>query len=139
LCRTPITTASKLPHVQPLPAPRELVVDATSDGRPVVDLLMERGRKPLGVVITAGRAARREGALCYVPKSLLLRPLVSALENDRLKIAQGLPAGEALARELQAFRVGITRRGRAAYATAVGEHDDLVLAVALAVWRAGEK
>ena len=69
-----------------------------------------------------------------MPKSLLLRPLISALENDRLKIARGLPAGEAVARELRAFRVGITRRGGTAYGAAAGAHDDLVLAVALAVW-----
>ena len=36
--------------------------------------------------------------------------------------------------ELQAFRVTLTARGRDTYAARSGEHDDLVLAVALAVW-----
>jgi hypothetical protein len=45
-----------------------------------------------------------------------------------------LPAGEAFARELQAFRVGMTEKGRTAYGTVSGKHDDLVLAVALTVW-----
>jgi hypothetical protein len=82
---------------------------------------------------------RREGTFCSLPKSLRLRLLlVSALESDRLKIARGLPAGEAFARELRAFQVGITARGGTAYGAVAGEHDDLVLAVALAVWRVGE-
>jgi hypothetical protein len=65
-----------------------------------------------------------------------LQLLISTGENNRLHIAKGLPAGKVFARELQAFRVGISASGRTAYGATAGEHDDLVLAVALVVWQA---
>ncbi len=72
-----------------------------------------------------------------VPKRALVRPLVAALEAGRLKVARGLPAGEALVRELRAFRRQVSAKGHDTYEGA-GEHDDLVIAAALAVWwRAG--
>ena len=42
--------------------------------------------------------------------------------------------GVAGAGELQEFRVRLTAKGRDTYAARSGEHDDLVIAVALAVW-----
>ncbi len=75
--------------------------------------------------------------MVYVPKRELVRGLVTAFENGRLKIAKGLPLAGALIDELQAFRVTLTAKGRDTYAARSGEHDDLVLAVALAVWASG--
>ncbi len=68
-----------------------------------------------------------------VPKKALLRPLVASTEEGRLKVAKGLPEAEALLRELEAFRRRITESGHSAF-EGVGEHDDLVIAVALACW-----
>jgi len=45
-----------------------------------------------------------------------------------------LPFADDLVRELSDFRVKLTARGRATYAARLGGHDDLVVAVALAVW-----
>jgi three-Cys-motif partner protein len=57
------------------------------------------------------------------------------LETDRLKIAEALPMAERLVRELLAFRVRITSSGSDAYgAWRERSHDDLVLAVGIAVW-----
>ncbi len=53
--------------------------------------------------------------------------------NARLKVADGQPGADALVRELQAFKVTITKHRRATFEGA-GEHDDLVVATALAVW-----
>ena len=39
--------------------------------------------------------------------------------------------------ELQAFKGRLTAKGRDTYAARSGEHDDLVMAVALAVWFGG--
>ncbi len=47
--------------------------------------------------------------------------------------AKGLPEAEALQVELQAFQRRITERGHDAF-QGIGEHDDLVIAVALACW-----
>ncbi len=68
-----------------------------------------------------------------VPKKALLRPLVAAMDVGRLKVAKGLPETEAFQREFLAFQRQITESGHDAF-EGVGEHDDLVIAVALACW-----
>ncbi len=62
---------------------------------------------------------------------------MATIENDRLQIASGLRYAAALVGELRAFRRQVTGAGRAAYGAETGAHDDLVVAVALAVWRGG--
>ncbi len=57
---------------------------------------------------------------------------MAAVEGGRVKVARGLPAGTVVLREPQAFRRRYTRRGHDSFADA-GEHDDLVVAVAVAV------
>ncbi len=66
-----------------------------------------------------------------------MRQYRGAFENRRLKIAKGLPLAGALMGELWAFKVRFTAKGRDTYAARSGEHDDLVMAVALAVWFGG--
>jgi hypothetical protein len=57
------------------------------------------------------------------------------LERGQLKIAEGLKEGEQLMREMAGMRVRVTASGREQYgARRAGEHDDLVVAVALACW-----
>ena len=116
-----------------LPDPA-LVVDATGVGRPVVDQLRDAGLDPIAVTITAGKAATFDGEAWHVPKRELVRTLVRAFEGDRLKVAAGLGHAKALMSELQAFRRKVTGAGRAAYGATAGAHDDLIIAVALAVW-----
>ncbi len=50
--------------------------------------------------------------MVYVPKRELVRGLVTAFENGRLKIAKGLPLADALLGELRAFQVRFTAKGR---------------------------
>ena len=115
----------------------QCVVDATGVGRPVVDMLREARVKPLvAVTITGGDTATRDGSGYRVPKRDLVSTLQVVLQNDRLKIARDLPLAEVLVREMQNFRVKISlSTGHDSYeAWREGDHDDLVLAVALACW-----
>ena len=116
-----------------LPAAGELVVDATGVGRPVLDMLRAAGLDPVAVSITGGRAVTFDGDIWRVPKRILVRSLVTAFEGERLKVARGLRYAAALMGELQAFERRINVRGHDAY-NGVGEHDDLVIATALATW-----
>ncbi len=54
---------------------------------------------------------------------------MAAVEGGRVKVARGLPAGTVVLWEPQAFRRRYTRRGHDSFAG--GEHDDLVVAVAV--------
>ena len=110
-----------------------LVVDATGVGRAVLDQMRQVVLNPVAVTITGGRVTSFDGRMWRVPKRSLLRPLVAATEAGRLKVAKGLLEADALLRELQAFQRRITVGGHSAF-EGVGEHDDLVTAVALACW-----
>ena len=110
-----------------------LIIDNTGVGRPVRDMLMERGVDVVAVSITSGKKTRYADGVWRVPKRELCRGLSVALENGELRIAAGLPYGDALKAELQAFQASFTEKGTAVFG-GKREHDDLVIAVALAVW-----
>ncbi|GAB2621305.1 hypothetical protein [Novilysobacter erysipheiresistens] len=116
-------------------SPRVLV-DYTGVGRPVFDMFA--GRRALrgaqGVVITGGRETSRTPAGWSVPKGELVSKLQALLHSGGLLIANSLPDAAVLARELQDFRVRFTEAGNATFNAREGAHDDLVLALALAVF-----
>ena len=128
-----------------------LVVDATGVGRPVVDMLRGRLReglkgtpirvKPCWVTLTGGSAVTRntDGGL-NVPKRDAIRPALVLMQNKQLKIADALPLKDTLVKELLNFRVKInTSTAHDSYEHwREGDHDDLVLSVALTCW-AGER
>ena len=90
----------------------------------------------MGVVITGGKIARQgDDGLWRVPKSILAQSVAGPLESGLLKISSALPHAPILLAELQAFRASIGESGHAKFEAAAGVHDDLVLAVALALWR----
>ena len=91
-------------------------------------------RSTQGVVITGGRDTTRHGAGWSVPKGELVSKLQALLHAGELRIAASLPDAATLMRELQDFRVRFTDAGNATFNAREGAHDDLVLAVALAVF-----
>jgi hypothetical protein len=115
-----------------------LVVDQTGVGRAVVDML-RRSRivgQIVPVTITGGHAVTlgQEGAR-RVPKKEPVTCLQVLLQARRLKIARSLPEAELLAKELENYRVKITAAVNEVFgAWREGQHDDLVLATALACW-----
>lgn len=104
-----------------------LAVDATGVGAPVVDMLRAAGLgcEVMAVTITGGARESVAGKTGAVPKRDLLAGLEVLLEKEQLRIGKVREAAR-LGRELMAMRVG--RDGE--------EHDDLVIALALACWRA---
>lgn len=119
-----------------------VVVDATGLGGPVVDLLKAaRLDCPLTpVTITGGDRAHNTGDRWQVPKRDLLTNLLVLLEARELKIPKGLADAGTLVRELGEMEMRQAGYGRMQMgAEGPGEHDDLVIAVALACWRAGLK
>lgn len=69
-----------------------------------------------------------------MPKGELVSKLQALLHSGDLRIASSLPDASVLARELQDFRVRFTEAGNATFNAREGAHDDLVLALALAVF-----
>ena len=115
----------------------ELVVDNTGVGPAVTDLLKKKNLRFKAVTITGGDEVHAVGGGKYrVPK----RDLVSALEvpfhTGRLKVAENLPLWPALKEELLNFRRKVNlRTAHDSYEHwRETDHDDLVLATALACW-----
>lgn len=111
-----------------------LVVDRTGLGAPVFDLLCDAGLAPVGITITGGARVTGRPRLLGVPKRDLVNGLLVIFQGGLIKIASELQHAGTLARELQAMRRHVTAAGNDTYGAAAGEHDDLVLALAMAVW-----
>lgn len=115
--------------------PTALVVDATGVGAPVVDLFIQAGLQPVAITITGGASVQAEGANISVPKRDLVSTMAVLLENERLQFVPALPEAPTLKRELARFKRTVNRQGVDTYAAwREADHDDLVLAVALAAW-----
>lgn len=115
----------------------DLTIDRTGVGAPVCDLFKAAGLTHIGVTITGGDSESSDGTFVYrVPKLTLISQLQALLHEGKLQIHRALPEAATLVRELQDFRVAYTDAGRMTFGAREGAHDDLVLSLAIAVWRA---
>jgi len=117
-----------------------VVVDQTGVGRAVCDQFRMAGVSIIPVTIHAGHAV--SGSIAeglHVPKRELVGAAQVLLQGRRLKIAQGLALATTLTDEMRNFKVKIDpRTANDSYsAWREGQHDDLVLAAALACWFRG--
>jgi len=129
-----------------------LVIDATGVGRGVVDMfrdgwtdydpvLGERRTLPgkptiIALTLTSAEQPRAERwDDWYVPKRDVVMAFMVALQQRRFRAARGLPEAETLFREGQNFQWRVSKAGNDLYgAWREGQHDDLLLAVAIAIW-----
>jgi hypothetical protein len=113
----------------------DMVVDATGIGAPVVDVLRDEGLRPVEVTITSGSKVKKSGREYRVPKADLVTTVQTLLQTSRLRVSEALPLSKQLAQEMKLFRVKVTESGHARFEHAAEtDHDDLVLACALATW-----
>jgi hypothetical protein len=124
-----------------------LVFDRTGVGGAVADLFKtayQRGQLgrcqwPLGVTLTAGFSRRASEHGFYATtahKGDVVQRLYMLLERGLVKIPLGLPVANQLTKEVRAFRLKqSTATGHLSFeAEREADHDDLVIALALAVW-----
>src|ERR1700739_931909 len=117
-----------------LPEETELVLDYTGFGRPVYDLFIAKGMSPYCVSITCGTAVTKDRCHYIVPKLTLISTVQALLHDGRLKIHKDLADVQTLVAELQDFRAEVTDSGYWRFGARAGKHDDLVLALAIALW-----
>jgi hypothetical protein len=129
---------------------RPLAADQTGVGRPVVDLFRAPMRDALGaalpvplvvpITITGGQQTTGDTMHLFggfgVPKKELVAALQVPLQSGRLDIPADHPQAAVLARELANFRVKVSAAAHESFNARDGEHDDLLLALAMAVWLA---
>jgi hypothetical protein len=120
---------------KPLAGRCELIIDETGVGRAVADIFDATGLKPTRVSITAGTDQTRHGLRgWHVAKQILISTLDARLHTGELRFAAELLEAGAMQEELKDFRRKVSAAGRYAFEARVGKHDDLVLAVAIALW-----
>jgi hypothetical protein len=131
--------------VAPLAAPPLLghttvAVDAGGTGAPVLEQLkprLPRGTSCRAIELTAGSSVHSAKGKTTVPKSDVIATTQILFQNQRIRIADGIPAARELADELRSYTITLNENGRASYRPAQsGGHDDLVLALGLAAWTA---
>ena len=110
---------------------RTVVVDGTGVGAPVVDMLRRAGMGCMihPVIITGGThpSTGLNGGYESVPRSELLTAMQVLVQQDRLVVAAGCKEAENLKKEM----LGLKLKGPGSE-----QHDDLAIALALAVWKA---
>jgi hypothetical protein len=119
----------------------ELFVDNTGVGAGVTDLLKAKGLHFTAITIHGGEKVHRENGAYNVPKKDLVAALEVPFDTGTLKVAEGLPLWPTLKEELLNFRRKQNRTtAHVSYEHwREGDHDDLVLACALACWGASSR
>jgi len=118
-----------------------LFVDGTGVGTAVTEILaaqdaIKRRRCMVTITITAGREVTRVAGGWHVAKGELIGVAQVALQRGKLNVASALPEARTLRDELATFEVTLTEAANAQFSHRDGKHDDLVLAVAVALWGA---
>jgi hypothetical protein len=115
-----------------------LVVDKTGVGAGVVNVFqaMKLPARIVPILITGGHQTLRDHGEHHVPKKELVSAVQAALQVRRLKIAPSLAEAATLRKELGLFKVKVKAlTGNEAFeAWRERDHDDLVLAVSVALW-----
>lgn len=115
-----------------------LVMDLTAVGQRFLEQCWKSGLglNPQAIVLGSGVTVQKlDNWITQVPKRDLVTSLQLAFQGRRLKIAPDLPQADLLTAELSGFRLrAVTLSDAATLEWRTGAHDDLVFAVALAVW-----
>ena len=132
-----VAEVERLVDTPPLRGQCALVIDGTGCGRAVVDMC--RAAKvpaPIAISIHGGDQVTQDGLYYRVPKRDLCGCVQVLLQQRRLRIAQALPEAQTLYTELVNFKVKIDpATAHDSYSSwRERDHDDLVLALAVACW-----
>lgn len=116
----------------------ELVLDFGGIGRGVAEDLIDAGLDPICVNLTGGLQTNWKRRHLYnTPKEEVIITLDARLHHDRfpLTFSKHLAEGEAFKNEIADFQRNVSGAvGRMKYEAAPGKHDDMIMALAIAVW-----
>lgn len=123
----------RLLHAIPEPAARTLVVDGSGPGLPVVNMLRDAGlpaRLLTAMILNEGSGERRHSGSYTIGRRGTLSAVRVAVESGVLRAASNLPLRHALIQELRSVSIDNDYESG---------HDDLVFAIALALFGARQR
>ena len=134
-----VDEVGKLVRMDPLRTlPGVLVVDKTGVGAAVLENFIHAGIGTVAITLHGGAAVSKDPQRSgfRVPKRDVITIAQVLLQGGLLKVARGLSEAETLRKELLNFKVKIDpRTAHDSYSHwREGDHDDLVLSVAMAAW-----
>lgn len=101
----------KLRNAPPFGGKSELVIDGTSLGRVVSDMLHEQGVDHSAVQMTGGSEWRRSGRYVNASKTLMIENLAVLFASGDLKFAHDLPLRQEIEEDLASFTTQTTAAG----------------------------
>jgi hypothetical protein len=114
--------------------PCAFLLDSTGVGVAVKDMLKAKGIRPKAITITAGDAYSRVGAEFHVGKARLIGKFLGAFDAGKVHVNPNMPIWSQVENEMLSFRAEMSAQGRVKMEAQQGEHDDMLLALAMAVW-----
>jgi hypothetical protein len=120
----------------PLAGRIRIAIDANGIGGPIVELFRQQLPRIDLYAITSTAGIHTGGSTRdpHVPKQDLIATTSVILEQGRLRIATALHETQTLRDELLSFQRTTTEHGHDTFGARSGQHDDLVLALSLALW-----
>lgn len=114
--------------------PPHFILDSTGVGVAVRDMCAARGLRLKAITITSGENITRSGPIIHVGKARLIGKFLGAFDAGKVAVNPALPIWPKLEREMLTFRAEISAQGRAKFEAPEGENDDMLFALAQAVW-----
>jgi hypothetical protein len=112
-----------------------LLIDMGGVGEAVYDMMREAQLNPIGIRITGGNAVSRTPEGYNVSKEILVSALIAAFQTRRISFRRGLSVDpRTIQQELQAFQVKLSKKENNLFEAQAGEHDDIVMSLAMAAW-----
>lgn len=101
----------RLRNAPPFGGKSELVIDGTSIGRVVSDVLTDQGVDHTAVQMTGGQEWRRSGRYVNASKTLMIENLAVLFASGDLKFAHDLPMRSEIEEDLASFTTQMTAAG----------------------------
>jgi hypothetical protein len=130
----PAIAARIIDIVRRLPRVYTTVIVDRTGAHAAYDMLVEKGLSPLGLTISGGDSVHWDRRYVTVPKMRLLTGLLSISYRGELEISKGLRDYAEFRRQLQNIGTMATDSGAGETWRARRGHDDLAIAVSMAVW-----
>jgi hypothetical protein len=130
----PAIAARIIDIVRRLPRGHTTVIVDRTGAHAAYDMLLDKGLSPLGLTISGGDSVHWDRRCVTVPKMRLLTGLLSISYRGELQISKRLRDYAEFRRQLQNIGTMATDSGAGETWRARRGHDDLAIAVSMAVW-----
>lgn len=114
--------------------PPEFLLDATGVGVAVKDMLRAKGVRLKAITITAGETLTRVGPEIHLGKARLIGKFLGAFDAGKVHVNPNMPIWPQVEKEMLSFRAEMSAQGRVKLEAEPGENDDMLFALAMAVW-----